>query len=108
MARFLLLLVMLWAVLFAAPVGATRPSEPLEAFDLTSLRYTGRESTRDGVVATVVDPTGVSHRVTPGAFLGKNHGRVMVIEEAKIVLIELYLDSSALWFERPAELLISP
>jgi type IV pilus assembly protein PilP len=108
MARFAFQMLLLLALLASPYAVASRHPEPLEAFDLASLRYVAREVSRTDVVAIVKDPTGVSHRVFIGNYLGRNNGRVTVIKQTEVLVIELYPTGSGTWLERPTGLPYTP
>jgi type IV pilus assembly protein PilP len=65
-------------------------SSPLERFDLTQpvMGYLGRGEPR----ALVRDPTGKGYIVKAGTPIGKNKGRILRIEDNKVVVKETYLD----------------
>jgi type IV pilus assembly protein PilP len=44
------------------------------------------------------------HRVKVGDYLGRNHGRVVGIDEAKVDVIEIVPDGEGGWLERPRSL----
>nr|WP_225444392.1 pilus assembly protein PilP [Pseudomarimonas arenosa] len=81
-----------------------RRKEYLETFPLDGLTMVGSLGVGNEMVALVVDPENVVHRVTPGNFLGQNEGRVTAISESKISLIELVPDGAGAWLERQADL----
>jgi type IV pilus assembly protein PilP len=81
-----------------------RPKEELESFDLDSLRMVGtlqNEGMRWGII---VDPSGTVHRVQVGNYLGKNVGKVIAIDEAKLDLRELIGDQENGYEDRTASL----
>lgn len=81
-----------------------RRKEYLETFPLDGLSMVGSLGIGGDMVALVVDPENVVHRVVPGNYMGQNEGRVTAISESKISLIELVPDGAGAWLERQADL----
>ena len=81
----------------------TRRKEPLEAFPLDSLDMVGTLGVGDQMVALVMDPERVVHRVVAGQYMGQSDGRVDVVSENQIDLTELVPDGSGGWMERKAQ-----
>ena len=79
-----------------------RPKEPLEQYPLDSLDMVGSIGEGAGLVALVMAPDRVTHRVRPGAYLGQSDGRVTAVREDRIELVELVPDGAGGWLERPA------
>ena len=67
-------------------------SSPLERFDLTQLSVMGIIWGLDEPRALVRDPTGKGYIVKAGTPIGKNKGRILRIEDNKVVVKETYLD----------------
>jgi type IV pilus assembly protein PilP len=67
-------------------------SSPLERFDLSQLIVMGIIWGVDEPRALVKDPTGKGYIVKAGAPIGKNKGRILRIEDNKVVVKETYLD----------------
>lgn len=67
-------------------------SSPLERFDLTQLAVMGIIWGLDEPRALVRDPTGKGYIVRAGTPIGKNKGRILRIEDNKVVVKETYLD----------------
>ena len=82
-----------------------RRKEPLESFPLDGLDMVGTLGSGDGLVALVLDPERVIHRVVVGNYMGQNDGRIVAIAEDKITLAELAPDSAGTgkWLHRDAE-----
>ncbi|WP_250656742.1 pilus assembly protein PilP [Alkalimarinus coralli] len=80
-----------------------RPKELLETFGLGSLKMVGTLQRQDEntLWALVSDSEGGIHRVKLGQFLGKNHGRIVAIEESQLELIEIVPNGRGGWLERP-------
>jgi len=79
-----------------------RRKEPLEAFPLDSLDMVGTIGQGSGLIALVMAPDRVTHRVRPGSYLGQSDGRVTSVHEDRIELVELVSDGAGGWLERPA------
>ncbi len=79
-----------------------RRKELLESFPLDGLGMVGTLGTGGEMVALVLDPTGVVHRVVPGNYMGQNEGRILAISEGQIDLLELVSDGAGGWIERQA------
>ena len=67
-------------------------SSPLEKFDLTQLSVMGIIWGVDEPRALIKDPTGRGYIVRAGPPIGKNKGRILRIEDNKVVVKETYLD----------------
>jgi type IV pilus assembly protein PilP len=67
-------------------------SSPLERFDLSQLTVMGIIWGVDEPRALVKDPTGKGYIVKAGTPIGKNKGRILRIEDNKVVVKETYLD----------------
>ncbi|RPE74819.1 pilus assembly protein PilP [Vulcaniibacterium tengchongense] len=81
---------------------ATRRKQPLEQFPLDSLDMVGTLGRGSGMVALVMAPDKVTHRVRPGTYMGQSDGRVTAVYEDRIELVELVPDGAGGWLERPA------
>ena len=67
-------------------------SSPLERFDLNQLSVMGIIWGLEEPRALVRDPTGKGYIVRTGTPIGKNKGRILRIEDNKVVVKETYLD----------------
>jgi len=67
-------------------------SSPLERFDLSQLVVMGIIWGVDEPRALIKDPTGKGYIVRTGTPIGKNKGRILRIEDNKVVVKETYLD----------------
>lgn len=65
---------------------------PLERFDLSQIEVTGIIWNADRPRALVQDPTGKGYVVGEGAPMGKNQGRVVRIDDNRVVVKETYVD----------------
>ena len=79
-----------------------RRKEPLEQYPLDSLDMVGTLGDGGGMIALVMAPDRVTHRIRPGAYLGQSDGRVTSVSEDRIELVELVPDGAGGWLERPA------
>jgi len=83
---------------------ANRRKEVLEAFPLDGLNMVGSIGTGKELIALVLGPDRVTHRVRPGIYLGQNDGRVTAVYEDRIELVELVTDGAGGWLERQAKI----
>jgi type IV pilus assembly protein PilP len=67
-------------------------SSPLERFDINQLSVMGIIWGVDEPRALVRDPTGKGYIVRAGTPIGKNKGRILRIEDNRVVVKETYLD----------------
>lgn len=81
-----------------------RRKEVLEGFPLDGLDMVGTLGTGEAVVALVMDPGRVVHRVRVGNYLGQSDGRIVAIREDGLEIVELVPDGAGGWLERPARL----
>lgn len=85
-----------------------RPPEPLEDFGLESLSMVGTLKRPSGkLFALVRSPDGGLHRVQPGNYLGKNHGKVKRVDPIKIDVLEIVSDGVGGWVERPRSIVLT-
>lgn len=81
-----------------------RTREYLERFDLDTLTMVGTFSKESSNWALIRDPDRVVHRVSVGNYMGKNHGKVMLIEADAVELSEFIADGAGGWLVRPASM----
>lgn len=81
-----------------------RPPEPLESFPLDGLKMMGTLGKGAGMVVLVRDPDNVIHRVRRGSYMGQNNGRITVLAEDHLDLIELVSNGNGGWMERPVSM----
>jgi len=79
-----------------------RTREYLERFDLDTLVMVGTFAKESSEWALIRDPDGVVHRVSVGNYLGKNHGKVGLIDQDKVALAEFIPDGAGGWIVRDA------
>ena len=80
-----------------------RPKEVLESFGLTQLKMVGtlQRNENDTLWALISDGSGGVHMAKLGQYMGKNHGRIVAIEDSRIDLIEIVPNGHGGWLERP-------
>ncbi|MBA1273769.1 type 4a pilus biogenesis lipoprotein PilP [Stutzerimonas azotifigens] len=81
----------------------TRIKQFLEGFNIENFTMVGSLSNEGGMFALVQGAGGV-HRVRVGDYLGRNHGRVVSINEATVDVLEIVPDGDGGWLERPRSL----
>jgi type IV pilus assembly protein PilP len=82
----------------------SRRKETLEQYPLDSLDMVGTIGKGAGLIALVMAPDKVTHRVRPGAYMGQSDGRITGVQEDRIELVELVPDGAGGWLERPASI----
>ncbi|MBR2514127.1 MAG: pilus assembly protein PilP [Halomonas sp.] len=83
-----------------------RTTEPLEHFQLQSLRLVGTLGMGGQQVALIASPDGKVTSVRVGNYLGSNHGRITRITSQEITLVERVFSQQQGWQERQAALAI--
>jgi type IV pilus assembly protein PilP len=78
----------------------TRVKQFLEGFNIEMFEMVGTLSRGEGAFALVSGAGGV-HRVKVGDYLGRNHGRITAVDEAKVDVLEIVPDGDGGWIERP-------
>ncbi|HBF07046.1 MAG TPA: pilus assembly protein PilP [Gammaproteobacteria bacterium] len=79
-----------------------RPKEPLEDFGMDQLEMVGTIQRPDGpLIALVKDDMKGVHQIKVGSYMGRNHGKVLLVNESQIDLLELVPDGRDSWIERP-------
>lgn len=81
----------------------TRTKQFLEGFNIEAFVMVGTLANGSGAYALVSGEGGV-HRVKVGDYLGRNHGRILAVDESKIDVIEIVPDGEGGWLERPRSL----
>lgn len=77
-----------------------RAREVLENYNFASLSMVG-SLYRDGTRWSLIDDgAGQIHRVTLGSYVGKNHGRIVSVNEDRTDVIEIIPDGEDGWVER--------
>ena len=80
-----------------------RVKQFLEGFNIETFEMVGTLKNEAGAYALVKGAGGV-HRVRAGDYLGRNHGKIMTIDESRIEVIEIVPDGEGGWLERPRTL----
>ena len=80
---------------------ANRSKEYLESFGFDSLSMVGTLKQRGTTWALMKDSEGRIHRVTTGNYIGKNHGKIMTLNESKLEVMEIVSDGLDGWVEKP-------
>jgi type IV pilus assembly protein PilP len=80
-----------------------RVKQFLEGFNIEVFEMVGTLANANDVFALVNGAGGV-HRVKVGDYLGRNYGRILAIDEAKIEVVEIVPDGEGGWLERPRSL----
>ena len=81
-----------------------RTREYLERFELDTLTMVGTFSKESSHWVLIRDPDRVVHRVAVGNYMGKNHGKVVLIEPDEVELTEFIADGAGGWLVRPASM----
>lgn len=81
-----------------------REREPLEEFALATLSMVGMLYRNNEYVGLVRDDMGTVHRVRAGNYMGRNHGRVVLVTDTIIELTEIVPSGDGGWVERPRTL----
>lgn len=78
-----------------------RIKEYLESFSISAINMVGTIAKGDRLWALVDDGTGNIHRVQEDNYMGRNHGRIVSVNNIQISLIEIVPDGLSGWVERP-------
>lgn len=81
-----------------------RVKEALESFPLDGLAMVGTIGVGDALEGLVKDPDGVVHRVRQGNYLGQNYGKITLIAEDRVEVVELVPNGAGGWMERQASI----
>ena len=81
----------------------SRVKQFLEDFNIETFQMVGTLANDSGIFALISSSSGV-HRVRVGDYLGRNHGRISAIDDAKIDVVEIVPDGDGGWLERPRSL----
>ena len=80
-----------------------RPRQFLEGFNIELFQMVGLLANGNGRFALVSGVGGV-HRVKVGDYLGRNHGRIVAINDDRVEVVEIVPDGEGGWLERPRTL----
>ena len=78
-----------------------RAKEFLEGFDLAALAMVGTLEKGGTLWALVQHTDGEIKPVAKGHFMGKNHGKIVAVDNTKIEVLEIVSDGLDGWVERP-------
>lgn len=81
----------------------TRVKQFLEGFNIENFTMVGTLA-NNGATYGLLQGGGGVHRVRVGDYLGRNHGRIIDIDEAAIEVVEIVPDGEGGWLERPRSL----
>jgi Tfp pilus assembly protein PilP len=81
----------------------SRVKQFLEGFSIDTFEMVGTLR-NDRQLFALVSGAGGVHRVKVGDFLGRNHGKILVIDDSKIDVVEIVPDGEGGWLERPRSL----
>lgn len=83
-----------------------RTPEPLESYALGNMSLVGSilKTNENTLYALLNDGQGGIHRVKPGNYVGRNHGKIVEVSDTFIRVIEIVSDGQGGWFERPRTL----
>ncbi|MFG0382186.1 type 4a pilus biogenesis lipoprotein PilP [Pseudomonas sp. zbq_18] len=82
-----------------------RVKQFLEGFNIETFEMVGTLA-NDGSKFGLIKGAGGVHRVKAGDYLGRNHGRIISIDESKIDVVEIVPDGEGGWLERPRTLML--
>jgi type IV pilus assembly protein PilP len=92
----------------AGPMPDThRRKEILESYPLDALHMLGTLEFKDTKWGLIQAPDGIVYRIKPGNHIGQNYGKVEMIHDNKITLVEIVPDGLGGWLERNAYLAIN-
>lgn len=75
-------------VLSEVRMDRNRPREPLENYDLSTLKLVAIFTMGETRVAMIEDSTGKGYTVRQGSYMGKNNGRIEKIDDHTLYLVE--------------------
>lgn len=81
-----------------------RPKEYLERYELDTMSMVGTFRKGQDYWALIRDPEGIVHRVSVGEYLGRNHGRVVLVGDTEVDMSELISDGAGGWLVREASI----
>jgi type IV pilus assembly protein PilP len=80
-----------------------RVKQFLEGFNIEGFEMVGTLSD-GGSIQALIRGAGSVHRVQMGDYLGRNHGRIIAIEDSRVDVVEIVPDGEGGWLERPRTL----
>lgn len=81
-----------------------RTKEPLEEYNLESLKMVGTLEREGTLWALIEDSKGSVHQVLKGNYMGKNHGKIIEVGIDYLSVIEIIPNGKEAWIERPRSL----
>lgn len=85
-----------------------RPKEFLEQYTFDSLRMVGTLERDNDHWSLIKDPDGGVHRVKPGNYLGRHHGKIVAMTDTYVSVVEIVSDGTPDgWVERPRTIKLS-
>lgn len=81
----------------------TRVKQFLEGFNIETFEMVGTLR-NDRELFALVNGAGGVHRVKVGDYLGRNHGKILAIDDSKVDVMEIVPDGEGGWLERPRSL----
>lgn len=84
-----------------------RPRDPLEAFQLDSLKMVGSMTVGSTKYALILAPDGVVYRPTVGDYAGKDYGEITAISGNGVMLSELVSNGQGGFMKHPASIPLS-
>lgn len=81
----------------------SRVKQFLEGFNIETFEMVGTLR-NDRELYALVSGAGGVHRVKVGDYLGRNHGKILVIDDSKVDVMEIVPDGEGGWLERPRSL----
>ena len=84
----------------------TRPRQPLEVFPLDTLSMVGLLEQNKEQWGLIKDPQNIVHRIQVGNYMGQNEGRITVINESAVHLVEIIPDGLGGYIEQDASIAI--
>lgn len=78
-----------------------RVKQFLEDFNIETFEMVGTLSNTGGVFALINAASNGVHRVRVGDYLGRNHGRIVSINDSSVEVVEIVPDGEGGWLERP-------
>ena len=86
---------------------ADRPKEELEEFPLDTLRMMGTLEMKGVRWALIKASDGIVYRVKPGNYMGQNYGKIVDIQDDKVLIKEIVPNGLGGWEEREASLALN-
>ena len=87
--------------------SSDRPKEELEEFPLDTLRMMGILEMKGTRWALIKASDGIVYRVKKGNYMGQNYGKVVDVQDDKVILKEIVPDGLGGWEEREASLALN-